>query len=89
MGAFLPIGRETVGQGNALPTAALRYAIPTRSADRVGALPIKMLGVNELPLREVGGFAANFTARTGAESPIGGETRKTNQKRGFDCGWEG
>ena len=28
--------------------------------DRVGALPIEMLGGNEFRLREVGGFAANF-----------------------------
>ena len=38
----------------------LRYAIPKRSVDRLGALPIEMLGGNEFRLREVGGVAANF-----------------------------
>ena len=40
---------------------------PSGALHRLGTPFNKMLGANELPLREVSGRAANFAARTGAE----------------------
>ena len=43
-------------------------------SDRVGALSIKMLGANELPLREVGGSAANFNRANRRGTAYGGKS---------------
>ena len=47
-----------------------RVVHPQRLIEPLGTPWIKMLGGNEFRLREVSGFAANFTARTGAEQLI-------------------